>query len=721
MKKLSKLMAMLLVCAMFMGVVACGGNNDSEKQSGSASTSESNSESESGPVDERDFDEILYDAALGEFYEAYSAAKIENVDIAKRYALMALAEAKLMESGVMIPYSAQGGNYAITQVAPYTVPYTNWGSDDSRYHNVVVATELIKNEDRDALKALWAEKRGTGEYEAAAKAYLQEHGYTLKNTYSLGYTGDPDTYDAFQTSNATDNEVLVNTYDGLYEYDNEGTLQPALATGHQLSDDGLTYTFQIRQGVKWVDSTGAEVAEVTAQDFVSGFQHMLDDPELGLEWLVEGIVVGVAEYYDEYDASVLGIKATDTYTLEIKLEEPCSYFLTMLGYSVFAPLNASYFRAQGGKFGADAKAADYTTTYGTDKDHIAYCGPYIISSAVKENTFVFQKNAAYWNVENINIDTITWVYNDGEKATQGYEDWKAHKIDGTGLNASALELAKADNLFDNYVYVSSTNATSFPGFVNVYRRGLANYNDATALVTTMSADDLAKTNVATQNRNFRLALAFAIDQGAYQAASVGEDLKYTSLVNSYTPGTFVALPEETTVKINGEDKTYPAGTWYGQIMQDQIDADGYPMKVFDPEADGGIGSSGGYDGWYNVEAAKEYLNKAIAELDIEISAEHPVIIEYPFQDDGSVQTARVNALKQSVEAALENKVIIKLNPTTNRTEYLRASYYFTKGSEANYNLSLNSGWGPDYGDPSTYLDTMVKYGGYMIKCIGLEA
>ena len=108
-----------------------------------------------------------------------------------------------------------------------------------------------------------------------------------------------------------------------------------------------------------------------------------------------------------------------------------------------------------------------------------------------------------------------------------------------------------------------------------------------------------------QNVHFRRAIAMAFDRASYNAQSVGEDLKLNSLTNSYTPGKFVALEEDVTVEINGKSKTYPAGTYYGQIMQDQIDADGVKITVWDPTADGGVGSSTGFDGWYNVQNAQK--------------------------------------------------------------------------------------------------------------------
>ena len=219
------------------------------------------------------------------------------------------------------------------------------------------------------------------------------------------------------------------------------------------------------------------------------------------------------------------------------------------------------------------------------------------------------------------------------------------------------------------------------------------------------------------NQHFRLALAMSIDRGAYNAQSVGEDLKYNSLANSYTPGTFVFLEEEVTVKINGQDKTYAVGTQYGQIIQDQLDADGIALKVWNGT------SSAGFDGWYNVEAAKAELAKAVEELGacgIEISAEKPIYIDLPYRSDSVNNTNQKNAMKQSIEEATGGLIKINLIEYTNRDTYLDATYWYNAGNEANFDLNDGSGWGPDYGDPQTYLDTMLPDGaGYMTKSLGL--
>ena len=638
---------------------------------------------------------------------------------------MAIAEAKLLESAVLLPLSSKGGNYAISRVAPYTSSTVLWGNDMERYHSVIVATELIKASDRDEMKAKYAELKGTGTYREWVVGFLKDKGYEIKDTYTMTYPSDPQTWDVLATSRSADSEAIINTYDGLMEYDEENVLQPALAESYTVSEDGLVYTFKIREGVKWVDSQGREVGEVTADDFVAAAQHCMDAQE-GLEYLLgeAGAHIVNADAYvggEVTDFSQVGVKAVDKYTLEYTLDAPTSYFMTMLGYGVFAPMNRAYFLSKGGVFGVDAyQAVAGTISYGTSPENIAYCGPYL-AVATPSNSVVFTANESYWNKENVTIKKLTWLFNDGQDALKAYNDAVAGTIDGAGLNASAVVQCKADELFDDYAYVSSTDATSYCAFVNINRKGFANYNDATIAVSTQTVNQAAKTNAALQNVHFRRALLFALDRGAYQAQTDGEDLKYASMINSFTPGTFVMLEEETTVEIGGKEKTYPAGTFYGQILQDQLDADGVKIKAWDSTADGGIGSSTQYDGWYNVQNAKAELKEAIKELKeqgVTVSSVNPVHIDLVAYAGSEVYLNRAKAFKQSVETAFDGAVIVDLVEVSSAKEWYGAGYYASTGYDNNYNMYDVSGWGPDFGDPSSYLDNFVP-GGYMIKSIGI--
>lgn len=733
-----KIVSALLVMSMTASLVACGnsgsGSSDpadesvsvsssasSESDASASASSESEAEAEESEMPEG-YDETsteLYNEALGDFNDALATAKeAETVD--ERYALMAVAEGKLMESAMMYPLTSKGGMYAMYRMAPRTKDYTLWGSDRDRYHQYVVTTDFIKAEDYNEMRAKWDELKGTGTYESWVKEYLAGKGYTLKDSFSMPYASDPVTWDGLATSRAADTDAIINTYDGLMEYDVEGTLQPALAESYEVSDDGLTYTFHLRKDVKWTDSQGREVDTVKADDFVAGMQHMCD-AQGGLEYLVQGVIKNVSQYIsgEVTDFDEVGVKAVDDYTVEYTLEEPCSYFMTMLGYTIFMPMSRSYYQSQGGKFGAeyDSSAADYQ--YGKDSNSIAYCGPYLVTNATAKNTIVFKLSDSYWNKDNVNIKTLTWLFNDHSDVTKMYTDAKAGTVDYVNLNTSTMETAKSEGLYDQYAVVSDTDATSFMGFYNINRTATANANDGTTAKSTKSDEEIQRTNKALQNVHFRRAISFAADRGAYNAQQVGEDLKYTSLRNTFTPGYFVSLSKDTTIQINGTDTTFPAGTYYGEIVQKQIDADGVKIKVWDAENK----TSDGFDGWYNPENAVEELNTAIEELaedGITIDESNPIQIEYPYPSAVEVYTNKANSYKKSVEAALGGKVVINLVDAVDVDGWYYAGYYVNYGYEQNYDVYDVSGWGPDFGDPCSYLDTMLPdYEGYMTKCFGI--
>lgn len=733
-----KIVSALLVMSMTASLVACGnsgsGSSDpadesvsvsssasSESDASASASSESEAEAEESEMPEG-YDETsteLYNEALGDFNDALATAKeAETVD--ERYALMAVAEGKLMESAMMYPLTSKGGMYAMYRMAPRTKDYTLWGSDRDRYHQYVVTTDFIKAEDYNEMRAKWDELKGTGTYESWVKEYLAGKGYTLKDSFSMPYASDPVTWDGLATSRAADTDAIINTYDGLMEYDVEGTLQPALAESYEVSDDGLTYTFHLRKDVKWTDSQGREVDTVKADDFVAGMQHMCD-AQGGLEYLVQGVIKNVSQYIsgEVTDFDEVGVKAVDDYTVEYTLEEPCSYFMTMLGYTIFMPMSRSYYQSQGGKFGAeyDSSAADYQ--YGKDSNSIAYCGPYLVTNATAKNTIVFKLSDSYWNKDNVNIKTLTWLFNDQSDVTKMYTDAKAGTVDYVNLNTSTMETAKSEGLYDQYAVVSDTDATSFMGFYNINRTATANANDGTTAKSTKSDEEIQRTNKALQNVHFRRAISFAADRGAYNAQQVGEDLKYTSLRNTFTPGNFVSLSKDTTIQINGTDTTFPAGTYYGEIVQKQIDADGVKIKVWDAENK----TSDGFDGWYNPENAVEELNTAIEELaedGITIDESNPIQIEYPYPSAVEVYTNKANSYKKSVEAALGGKVVINLVDAVDVDGWYYAGYYVNYGYEQNYDVYDVSGWVPDFGDPCSYLDTMLPdYEGYMTKCFGI--
>lgn len=733
---MKKFLSLALALVMVLSLVACGGNNnppaaDDNKTPDTPSVEDNTQDTPETPDDTpvsytdatHDNDEIA-DMVLGEFTEAYTKA-LEAESVSERYALMAIAEAKMLESGVFMPFTTNsGGLYGMSRIVPYTASPALWGLDSSRTYQYLVTNEIIKTEDRTAMKAHWSEVKGTGTYLEWAKQYLLDNGYTLKDTYNRIYSGDNTTWDTLADNRTGTSDVLVYAMCNLLEYDVENVLQPALAESYTVSDDGLKYTFKIRQGLEWVDNQGRKVGDITADDWVAGLQHALDNPGT-LEYLIDGLVVGVSEYLaGDDDFSKVGVKALDDYTLEYTLISDTYYFPSMLCYSLFSPMNRGYYESQGGKFGAEYDPSAESYKYGKGPDSIAYCGPYLCTSHTDKNSYVFKANEKFWKADAVSVKTVTWTYDGGEDPLSTYNGVMAGTLDSCGLNISALKKCRDDGNFDDYAFIGATDATSMVGWFNLNRSCYANYNDETKVVSTQTEDQQARAHAAILNQNFRMAVATGVDRATYNAQAVGEDCKNNALINSYVLGTLVSLPEDITIDINGTPTTFTAGTNFGAITQAQITADGYPMTVYDPEQEEGAGDSRGFNGWYNPSASKEYLDKAVEELaaqGMEVSAENPIIIDMPHASFYEAYKNRAQAFKKSLEENSGGLIQVNLYDTADWQEMYDAGYYGETVADMNYDFYDFSGWGPDYGDPATYLNTLYPAGGGdMLKNVGLE-
>ena len=654
-------------------------------------------------------DDEIYDAVLGDFTALMDAAEAaESID--ERFILEAKAEAYLLDSAVMIPTTTQGGAYAITRIAYRTIPYANWGNDDDRWGTMVIANEFIKKEDRETMKEAWAKAvAGEGEYNAAQM--LTDMGYTLASDYKTTFSTAPVTLDWLNTSSQADTEITVQTVDGLVQYSNLGVMEPKLAKSWDISDDGLTYTFHLRDDAKWFTSEGAEYAPVTAKDFVAGFRHMLD-AKAGLEWLVDGVIKGATSYYAEGGAwEDVGYEAADDYTLVVTLEQPTSYFMTMLTYSCFLPICEDWYLSHGGVFGGEeltAASADTSTyTYGqnTDVSSQVYCGPFLLQKLVTDSEIVCVKNENYYDAAKINVNSITWIYDDGGNPAQTYKDTVDGIYASTALTEASgtLALAKADGNFDKYGYVSDTTSTSYFGGLNL-NRGTFELASG-ACKSPKTEQQKIDTQTALWNKNFRKAMQHAFDKGTYNAVSRGEDLKYASLRNMYTHPEFVQLSADAQ---DADGNEFKAGTMYGEIVQFYLDQMGCKVTVADA-----------CDGWYNPDAAKEFLAAAKEELGDTVS--WPIQIDVVYLGSSANNTAQAQAYKQKVEETLgAENVVVNLIEATTTEDFYACGYRASNGEAGNFDMFYGSGWGPDYGDPNTYLNTFLGGGaGYMTKVIGL--
>lgn len=197
-------------------------------------------------------------------------------------------------------------------------------------------------------------------------------------------------------------EFCFSSIDGLVDFDKYGVMKPNMAVSYEVSEDGLVYTFKLREGVKWYTYDKKEYDDVTAYDFVYGLKYVLTkDNASTMSNIVYNVIENAKEYYDGEitDFSQVGIKAIDKYTLQYTLKNPTPYFLSMSSYTCWLPLNQKFVEEVTPEM------------FGTSCETLLYNGAYIMTSWEHENKRIRELNMNYWDVDNMYISKITDVYN----------------------------------------------------------------------------------------------------------------------------------------------------------------------------------------------------------------------------------------------------------------------------------------------------------------------
>ncbi len=706
-----RLLALLLAGMMLVSLTGCGGGDQEQTTTQAQEQGENTTAAPQGEAAFQvyDTDEEIYMHNMGDFYNAYLAAQ-ESSSVSERYAKLAVAEAKLLESACLTPLYANMASYSMTRLIYNSAGYAPWRGgmiDQSQY---VITNEIIEKEDYAHLKELWKELSGTGTYLDEAIKYMTEQGYTFNDTYSNTFTDLPSTWNIHQAVTANDTFFARPTFDYLFAYNPEGELVPHLAESYEVSEDGKVYTIHIRQGQSWVDSQGRKVADITADDWVAAAQHKADVQDY---FTLGNYIEGMTEYGtgETTDFSTVGVKALDTYTLQYTLISPNTYFMSMLESNDFVPMCRSYFLSKGGAYGvaefAEASASS-SYVYGTDQNNIAYCGAFICTNVTEKNSVTYVLNKEYWNYDNMHIKNVKMIYDSGTDVAQTYTNFKNGVTITMGLNTAHMETAKENGDFDKYGILGDPGKTTAPTYFNLHRQAYANAVDG-GVVSQKTEEQKVAAQAALQNVHFRLAMAHAIDKATYLAQNVGEDLKTVSIRNTLTPGTYAALEEDVTIDLNGTPTSFPAGTYYGAIVQAQFDADEFPVKAWDPETE----TTDGWDGWYNPDLARQEMAIAVQELasiGYEVTPENPIVLDYPTPTYSEVSQNQSYVLKAGVEEVLEGLVRVDLPEINDSTEFSNMLLNVSGGAEVNEDFGGEGYVGSDHSDPQCYLEIYLPYG-----------
>ncbi len=411
---------------------------------------------------------------------------------------------------------------------------------------------------------------------------------TALDEYKMVYSGEFVSLNYLTTNNANDMVASANTIDALVGYDNYGVMRPSLAKYWKTSADGRTYTFTLREGVKWVDYTGKEYAEVVAQDFVDSAKYLLTKANASSHSKpLYSAIKGAKDFYDgkTTNFSTVGVKALDKYTVQYTLVEPVPYFMSMLTYVCFYPVNGQFLAQQGSKFGTDNKT-------------VLYNGPYILKTYEPQNKREFVKNEKYWDKDNVHIEKLSYKYNK-EASTLAPELFFRGEISAADIPINVLDAYMNDPSKRNQI------RSGLPGTYNYWYA----FQFDPKFEAEYEPDNWKK---AAASLNFRKAFFHGFDR---VAAMLTYD-PYNpegQIINTLTPPNFATA--------DGKDYTKLA-----------------PLAKF---------SNGDS---FDPALAVQYKNKAMAELKDKVT--FPVKVKMPYRTDLTDWTNRAVVVEQQLEKLL---------------------------------------------------------------------
>ena len=286
-------------------------------------------------------------------YDALIATIKSTTDFAERAKLMHQAEDILMDTGAIVP-----------------IYY---------YNDVYMA--------KPELTGFYSNPYGT--------KFFMYSDFGDKTTIRLQLASEPDKLDPALNSSVDGACLAANSFGGLYTYDAEGNVSPNFATGYEVSEDGLTYTVTLRDGLKWSDGSA-----LTAKDFEYSWKRAAA-PETAADYSY--MFDGIAGYPDDLQA----VASEDGKTFTVTLKAPCAYMLDLAAFPTFFPVQQACVEASAtpDNPGAWALEAGFVSS-----------GAYVLESWEHNVSMVYVKNPNYWDADNVKIERLEFMLSDDDTA-----------------------------------------------------------------------------------------------------------------------------------------------------------------------------------------------------------------------------------------------------------------------------------------------------------------
>lgn len=460
------------------------------------------------------------------------------------------------------------------------------------------------------------------------------------------------------TEMSNDLNVLCNTNEGLLETDEKGKLIAGIATEWGTEDAGLTWTFKLRDDVKWVDQQGNEKADMIADDYVTALEWILNSHknDAGNNASMPIATIKGAKEYREYTAGLsaeealaldkekfkemVGIETPDDYTVVYHCAAPTPYFDTLAVSACLYPISQAFF---------DEIGVENVKSAGIDQ--LWYNGPYILTEFIQGNTKTLTKNEKYWDKDCKLFDTVTVKLI--EDTTVGYSLYETGEIDNIDLSEANLRTIYEDesNKYHDYLTEKLPKKFSYQMKFNYAKKN----EDGT---------DDTNWNTAVANESFRKSIYYGLD--------LTKIYERSNLVNPL-------ICENTAYTMRGL-VYFSDGTEYTKKVEELIglpESDGKTMRRLD------------------TDKAQELKKQAMEELKAK-GVSFPVEIDYYIPAGSQASLDGATVLKQIFSECLGDDYV-KLNIGT----------YVSSSTQEVTNPRLHSivmnGWGADYGDIQNFL------------------
>ena len=474
-----------------------------------------------------------------------------------------------------------------------------------------------------------------------------------------------ETFNILYTQRQEDSENLTSLVDGLLESNPKGELVPCIAEEWGSEDGGLTWTFKVREGVKWVDVNGNEKADCNAQDFATGLEWVLNfykNDSNNTAMPIE-MIKGAKEYYEytktlsEDEAKALtagegskfremvGLETPDDHTVVYHCVTEKPYFDSLASYVALYPLSQGMVDELGG---ADAVKA-------MNNENMWYNGCYTMTSYIQGNEKVFTKNPMYWDTECKRFDTVTTKM--VESNDVAYQLYESGEIDYVQLGESRINTIAKDpnNALYNYLVPDVPSKYSYQMQLNYNKKNEDGTPDT-------------NWNTAIANEAFRLSWWYGLDLSNYYKRTNAID-PMSCENNFFTMKGLVYTSD---------------GTEYTELVRQEMglpELNGKTMVRLD------------------ADKAAQYKKQAMEELSAQ-GVTFPVGVDFYISASSQTALDNANVLAQTFSESLGDDYV-KLNiktfiKSTNQEVVVPHLHSF-----------VINGWGADYGDPQNYLGQMT--------------